>query len=143
MTIGFLALLASMMLFLASSTEKKFYNIVKEIYEIWQQQRRELNIGTEEYKRRMETMEKLLPNTQTLRRIMNMAMVAIVTGIAIYSYSLVSMYKGWLRVKPGFYLLIISAFLFIYGGFSSYYANKKLTDSMRNISKYLQTLITQ
>lgn len=125
MTIGFLALMSSMMLFLASSTERKFYGIVREIFEIWQQQRKELSIGTEEYKQRMETMEQLLPNTKSIRKIMNMAMVAVVAGIGIYSYSLVSLYKGWIQVKPGFYLLIVSAFLFIYGGFSSYYANKK------------------
>ncbi len=140
LTIGFLALISSMILFLASSTEKKFYQILSQIYGMWHEERRRLEIGTEEYRRRMESVEKLLPDTKTLRRLTNTALIAIVCGIGIYSYTLISIYKNWLSAQYMLYPLIFSAFLFIFGGFSSYYANKKITDSMQRISRLLKGL---
>ncbi len=140
LTIGFMGLVASMMVFFASYTERRFYELLSLVYERWHSQMRELSIGTVEYKRRMEAVEKILPDTKGLRRTLNITSVAIVTGLALYCYGLLAAYKGWRDVEFLSRLFVASAFLFIFSGLSSYHVNRKLLGSTRRLSSYLRSI---
>ncbi len=140
LSIGFLGLISSMLFFMASYAEKKFYETVSRIYEVWDQERRRLAIGTEEYRRRMEAMERLMPKTAELRRLLNVASVTIVVGLLCYCYSILALFKGWQPQERLLKLFVVSAFFFIFSGFSSYYTGKKINTSIQKISKFLKEI---
>ncbi len=140
LTIGFLGLICSMMVFFASYTEKKFYQLLSRIYEVWDQEKKEMSIGVKEYKKRMEDVESMLPQTDTLRKLMNATSAAIILGLAVYSYGLLATFKGWKPVNTLLKIFIASAFLFIFSGFSSFYVNRKLLDSIKKLSVYLRSI---
>ncbi len=140
LSIGFLGLISSMMIFMCVQVEKKFYQRVRDLMLMWQDERRQLRIGTEEYKSRMETMERLLPDTKALSRIISASMASVVAGIIVYSWSFLAMHKGWKPPHTLLKLLIFSAFCFLLSGGLSYYAGQRLSRSTRRIVAYLERI---
>ena len=140
LSIGFLGLLSSMVVFLASYTERKFYQLLADLYSLWEEERRRFKLGADEYRRRMEEVEGLLPNTRWLRRMLSVACTLEVAGIALYCYALVALYKGWQTVPFLLRAFVFSAFLFICGGFFAYYVNRKVSASVDRVGAYVRGL---
>ncbi|NPA15031.1 MAG: hypothetical protein GXO44_00610 [Deferribacteres bacterium] len=138
--VGFLGLLSSIMVMFASYTERKFFQLMSAIYQKWHGELKELVIGVDEYKNRMNRVDEMLPEFKPTRFMLTAANVSVVLGILIYSYSLLAVVKGW---QPQLFLLklfMASAFLFIFAGFAAYFVNRRLLSSANKVKELLEEI---
>ena len=138
--VGFLGFLSSVMVMFASYTERKFFQLMATIYQKWHSELKELAIGVDEYRRRMNTIDEMLPEFKPTRSMLTVVIIFLVIGIVIYSYSLLATVKEW---KSSYFLLklfMFSAFMFIFSGFGAYFVNKRLLTFTEKVKGVLEEI---
>ncbi len=138
--VGFLGFLSSVMVMFASYTERKFFQLMAAVYQKWHSELKELVIGMDEYKRRMKTIDEMLPEFKPTRSMLTVVSIFLAVGIVVYSYSLLAAVKGW---KSSYFLLklfMLSAFMFIFSGFGAYFVNRRLLSFAEKVKGFLEEI---
>ncbi len=138
--VGFLGVLASIMVMFASYTERKFFQLMSAVYQKWHSELKELAIGVDEYKRRMNQVDTMLPEFKPTRFMLTAVNISVILGILVYSYSLLAVVKRWQSSYFLLKLFMVSAFLFIFSGFGAYFVNRRFLASANKVKRLLEEI---